>query len=172
MSTSKNIDLRPPTLKDGMQVFKLIQHCPPLDTNSSYCNFLQSGHFASTSVAAELNGDLVGFVSGYCIPERPDTLFYWQAAVDTRARGTGLASRMLMHILSRPSNSHIRYIETTITKDNDASWALFRRLAAQLNAEMHDAVWLDRETHFEGQHDSEMLVRIGPFTLEQPGETS
>lgn len=167
MLSSQTILLRMPTLEDGMSVFRLIQRCPPLDTNSSYCNLLQCGHFSNTSVAADLEGELAGFISGYLVPERLDTLFIWQVAVDERARGLGLASQMLSHILNRPSCQGIRYLETTITPDNQPSWGLFKNLAKRLDTELQPSLWLDKQTHFDGQHDSESLASIGPFNLDQ-----
>ncbi len=77
---------------------------------------------------------------------------------------------MLTHILARPQCTDITYLETTITQDNDASWALFERLAKALPADFKSAEWLEKETHFAGQHEPEALVRIGPFNLRsQPG---
>ena len=160
---SKNIELRTPTLSDGMDVYRLIERCPPLDANSSYCNFLQCGHFAQTSVAAEMNGEIVGFISAYQKPDQTNTLFVWQVAVDEKARGQGLASKMLQHILQRPQCQSVNHLETTITEDNKGSWALFERLAKTLSAELNSSIWLDKQKHFDGLHDSEALVTIGPF---------
>ena len=171
MSNLRSIMLRPPTLEDGMTAFQLIKNCPPLDINSSYCNLLQCSHFANTSVVVERDGVMLGFISGYAIPERPDTLFIWQVAVAKQARGIGLASSMLAHILARPHCTDITYLETTITQENHASWALFNRLASTLSATLQRSAWMDKDTHFAGQHDSEALVRIGPFNAHsQPNE--
>lgn len=156
--------LRTPDSTDGAAVHQLISRCPPLDENSIYCNLLQASHFADTSVAAEVDGELAGFVSGYIVPARPDTLFIWQVAVAEEARGLGLAGRMIREILRRPACAQVRFLETTITPDNDASWALFRGLARKLETEVNESVMFDRERHFRGRHDSEMLLRIGPFT--------
>lgn len=166
MSTNNITLLRLPTLDDGPAAHQLIQQCPPLDTNSAYCNLLQCDHFADTSVAAEHSKALVGFISGYRIPSRPDTLFIWQVAVAASARGTGLATRMLEEILSRPQTKGVRYIETSITADNDASWALFKKFAGALCCTLSAGDWMDREQHFNDQHASEQLVRIGPFTYQ------
>lgn len=157
------IELRRPTAKDGRSVHQLVAQCPPLDSNSMYCNLLQSAHFSATSVAAFSAGDMVGFISGYLIPERPDTLFVWQVAVGQRARGQGLATRMLRHIQERPACSGVAFLETTITASNQASWALFRGLAKQLDAALSESVMFDSAGHFGHEHDTEMLVRIGPF---------
>lgn len=157
------ITLRKPVSEDGASVFKLVGECPPLDPNSMYCNLLQCSHFAATSVAAVSGEELVGFVSGYLLPERPETLFIWQVAVGQQARGVGLATKMVKHILDRPECATVTHIETTITEPNKASWALFRSLARRLNSDLNSEVMFDRERHFANAHDSEMLVRVGPI---------
>ena len=163
--------LRLPTPNDGASVFRLIGRCPPLDTNSMYCNLLQCSHFAGTSVAAvqtvNTNEELVGFISAYLIPGREDTLFIWQVAVDERARGIGLAGNMLKHILDRPLCSQVTYLETTITESNKASWALFKSLANKLGTTLEKSVMFDRDKHLAGEHDTEHLARIGPFNFAQ-----
>ncbi len=158
-----SIELRRPTAEDGRYVHQLVAQCSPLDPNSLYCNLLQSSHFSATSVAAFSARELVGFISGYLIPERPDTLFAWQVAVGLPARGQGLATGMLRHILARPECSGVAFLETSITAANDASWALFRGLAKQLDASINETVMFDCAAHFGGEHDTEALVRIGPF---------
>lgn len=160
---SNQIVLRQPTAEDGFKLHQLIAACAPLDPNSVYCNLLQCSHFAETGVAAERDGELVGFISGYIPPQQPDTLFIWQVAVHASGRGHGLGKRMLKEILKRPACAQVRYLDTTITKDNEASWKLFGSLARDLGAESEHAVKFDRERHFGGQHDSEYLLRIGPF---------
>ncbi|MCX4188478.1 diaminobutyrate acetyltransferase [Methylophaga sp. OBS4] len=157
------ITLRVPTAEDGAAVYELIAQCPPLDTNSMYCNLLQCSHFADTSVVAELDEAVVGFISAYLQPGTSDTVFIWQVAVGEKARGQGLASRMLREILARPACQQVRFIETTITADNRASWALFESLANKLGAELNRSVMFDKHQHFNGDHETEMLVRIGPF---------
>jgi len=158
------IELYAPKDTDGMLVHKLVQSCPPLDTNSAYCNLLQCSHFADTSVAAVQDDQLVGFISGYILPNRMDTLFIWQVAVSDQARGQGLASKMINHILERENCQAVRFIETTITESNAASWALFESAAKKLNAKLERSVMFEKQAHFHGEHDSEMLVRIGPFS--------
>lgn len=155
--------LRLPTAEDGVSVFNLIQSCPPLDTNSVYCNLLQCSYFAETSVAAEQDGELVGFVSGYLVPSQSDRLFVWQVAVAEKARGQGLAGKMLKHILSRDFCKNITFIETTITESNSASWALFEGFSKRLNTNIKRSTLFDKECHFRGKHDTETLVSIGPF---------
>lgn len=110
-----------------------------------------------------VDNDLVGFISGYQHPKHTDTLFIWQVAIDESARGQGLASRMLLEILRRPECDSINYLETTISPSNQASMALFGKLANAVNGEFQSNDWLDSQSHFHGQHESEQLIRIGPF---------
>ncbi len=158
------ITLRRPVKEDGFRLHQLVAQCPPLDTNSAYCNLLQCTHFSATCVAAEQDGRLLGFVSGYIPPEQADTLFVWQVAVHEQGRGQGLAKRMLKDLISRDACTRVTHLETTITADNDASWALFRSLARDLGAQLCHHEHFLKEAHFGGQHDSESLVRIGPFS--------
>lgn len=166
------LELRTPIDTDGMAVHQLIAQCPPLDTNSAYCNLLQCAHFGATSVVAERGEELVGFISGYRIPSRPQTLFIWQVAVSASGRGQGLAGRMLAHILDRPENGDISHLETTVTEDNKASWALFEGLAKKRNATLERTVMFDHEQHFRGSHATEMLAQIGPLARSRPANSA
>lgn len=171
VSSSKDssgpIEFLTPNARDGLEINNLIAKCPPLDTNSTYCNLLQAHHFANTSVSAKIGDQLVGFVSGYRVPERENTLFVWQVAVGEAARGQGLASKMIKSILKRPRNHSIDHIETTITESNSASWGLFEGLANKLDAELASSILFHEDEHFNGEHDSEVLVKIGPFAHAQ-----
>lgn len=160
---SDNLDFRKPTAEVGYLLNQLVAASPPLDPNSIYCNLLQCSHFADTAVAVFDGEELVGFVSGYVEPNKPDTLFVWQVVIAEAARGKGLAKRMLKHLLAREACAEVRYIETTITPDNEASWALFRSLARDLDTELNSEVFFERNTHFGGEHDDEHLLVIGPF---------
>ncbi len=146
-----------------MALHRLVRDCPPLDPNSFYCNLLQCSHFKSTSIAAIYQDVLVGSVTAYRPPEQPDTLFVWQVAVHSSMRGQGLAREMLRRLFARMAAEGIRFIETSITSDNEASQRLFAGFATEHKAEMLCSVMFDKATHFEGVHDTEYLYRIGPI---------
>lgn len=146
-----------------MALHNLVRDCPPLDSNSSYCNLLQCSHFQNTTIAAVSANELLGSVTGYRIPERQDTLFIWQVAVHPKARGQGLGRMMLRNLLLRLSVQGVRFIETSITSDNNASWRLFTGFAAEQNANMVRSVLFEQTLHFNGAHETEHLLRIGPL---------
>lgn len=155
--------LRTPVAADGSALSSLVSKCPPLDVNSVYCNLLQCTHFAGTSIAAEAQGVLAGFISGYLVPASSDTLFVWQVAVAPEFRGQGLATRMLDALLARPACLRVRYLETTVTDANKASLALFDAFARKHKVQLTSEPHFDQTLHFNGRHDSERLLRIGPL---------
>lgn len=151
---------REPSIDDGDDIFTLIANCPPLDTNSSYCNFLQSSHFSKTCILAEYNDTLAGFISAYRKPDEPHVLFVWQVAVAPHSRGKGLAFSMLDALVGRMLRHNVKVIETTITEDNEASWALFKKMDAAHGQQGVVTTFLDEQAHFKGKHDTEYLYRI------------
>ncbi|MFC7401774.1 diaminobutyrate acetyltransferase [Citricoccus sp. GCM10030269] len=130
-----------------------------LDLNSSYYYLLWCRDFADTTVIAELEGQPVGFVTGYLRPDAPGTLMVWQVAVTEAARGHGLASRMLDELISRTS---AEALETTITDDNAASQRLFASLAERFGADHEITPLITAEMYPDG-HDTEFLHRISPL---------
>lgn len=157
------IILRAPRADDGSAVNELIERCKPLDENSVYCNLLQCSHFNDTCVVAEMDGEIVGFVSGYLLPKQDDTLFIWQVAVDKKARGRSLAQHMILDLLRRPVCNEVTSLHTTITQSNKPSQGLFSSLADRLEADVKNHVLFDEEKHFDGDAPSEVLWQIGPF---------
>lgn len=153
-----SISYRKPTVTDGTLIHTLIANCPPLDTNSLYCNLLQCRDFADTSIVASTEqGDIAGFISGYIPPQRPDTLFIWQVALDRRYRGQGIAQQMLTRLFKR--HPQLTALETTISPGNDASEALFARFFDAHGMTVDTHILFDKALHFQGQHDSEVLYR-------------
>ncbi|OZI30256.1 diaminobutyrate acetyltransferase [Bordetella genomosp. 10] len=157
--------LRRPRPVDGAVIHRLIAECPPLDLNSVYAYLLLCEHFPDTCVVAESGGgNIDGFVSAYIPPTSPDTLFIWQVAVHERARGHGLAGAMLRHLLGRPGLAHIRQLETTVGPDNQPSRRTFTGLASGLGAHVAEQPLFGKQLFgHDGDHDDEMLLRIGPF---------
>lgn len=154
------MQLRKPCKDDGSEVWKLVAACPPLDRNSMYMNLIQCDHFAETCILAEREGQLLGWISGHVPPERTDSLFVWQVAVHEDARGLGLGKRMLKALLNRPACKSVRTLETTITRDNKASWGLFRSFARDIGAPLSDAPHFECDAHLDGAHATEHLVTI------------
>lgn len=154
---------RAPVPEDGPRVTALIAACPPLDTNSAYCNLLQCSHFADTCVVAERGGQVLGWISAYRPPSEPDCLFVWQVAVDASARGERLGRRMIEALLDRPSAAGATTLITTVTEANAASWGMFEGFARAHGLSITRTPKFEREAHFAGAHDTEWQASIGPL---------
>lgn len=162
----EDVRLSHPSPEDGPHMWRLAGDTG-MDVNSPYAYTLWCRDFATTSVVArDADGRMAAYVTGYVRPDSPDTYFLWQVAVGSEYRGQRLARRMLDFIGERLAEQGLRYLEATVTPDNEASRALFSSFARSLGAE---AVWspLFGSEHFpkdgEGPHDPEELVRIGPI---------
>jgi L-2,4-diaminobutyric acid acetyltransferase len=165
--TLPSVKFRSPTVHDGHAVTALIKNSPPLDNNSAYCNLLQCTHFAQTCVIAESDNRIVGWLSAYIPPNQLDHIFVWQLAVHQEARGKGLAKHLLSALLNRQALAKVRYLITTITQDNQASWSVFERFATSHQLHLDKTPYFEKEPHFNGVHETEFLAKIGPFDIQK-----
>lgn len=159
----ESLIIRKPDLNDGESIYFLVTKSPPLEINSVYSYLLVCSHFDQTSVVCELEDDIVGFTSGYIHPNQDDTLFIWQIAVSDYMRVKGIARKMLLDILGRRELGDVKYLETTVTSDNDSSKSLFNSLARQLDAPVTEESYFSEKVFQKTGHPEEFIIRIGPF---------
>ncbi|MEU1055202.1 diaminobutyrate acetyltransferase [Streptomyces sp. NPDC005876] len=155
-----------PEVADGAALWRIARDSKVLDLNSSYSYLLWCRDFAATSAVARAeNGEAVGFVTGYVRPDRPDTLFIWQVAVDTAYRGRGLAAALLDGLVARTvAEQALTTLETTISPDNLPSRRLFTSFAERHGAAVEREVLFDAGLFPDGPHEPEVLYRIGPLS--------
>ena len=157
--------LRAVTPADGAAIWRLVQEAGTLEANTAYCYVLMCTHFDETCLLAEDDdGRPCGFVVAYCPPRQVDTVFVWQVGVLSAARGAGLGRRLLRELVERNSARGVRYLEASVTPDNEASRALFRGLARELGTECAVGPFMGSDL-FPGEHEPEELFRIGPITV-------
>jgi len=157
--------LREPRPSDGSAVHALIAACPPLDVNSCYAYLLVCSHFARTSVVAEGPEGIVGFISAYARPDNPQTLFVWQVAVSSAARGQGLSGRMLDAIIQRDACEGLHRLETTVSPTNRASEMVFRKFAERHGAAVETSALFECSDFGNEDHEAEVLFSIGPLNM-------
>jgi len=154
---------RKPDISDGPDIYSLIERSKPLDLNSLYSYLLLADHFRDTCIVGERDGKIAGFISAYVPPSRRDTLFVWQVAVDEKERGSGIGSKMLDRLIERPGMDSLSYLETTVNPSNDKSRRLFESFAKRVQAPLTTSVLFPEELFGQGNHEAEILFRIGPF---------
>ena len=155
-----------PTKADGAALWRIARDSRKLDLNTPYAYLLWCRDFAGTSVVSKVDGKPVGFVIGYRRPQAPDTALVWQVAVDESQRGQGLAGALLDELFARLVGQGVRYLETSITPDNEASIRLFSSFAKRWNAHLQRSELFARSDfpdHGE-PHEQEDLYRIGPLS--------
>ncbi len=159
--TGTAVVLRTPRLGDGAPMWRIAKDSAVLDVNSSYAYLLWCRDFAGTSVVAELDGRVVGYVIGFVRPQAPDTVFVWQIAVDRSQRGRGIGAELLHTLLNSVAAQGVSVLETTISPDNAGSIALFTSVAQARGADLTKRPLFDAGV-FPDSHAPEDLYRIAP----------
>jgi L-2,4-diaminobutyric acid acetyltransferase len=134
-------------------------------------------HFADTSLVAEVEGRLVGFVGGYRAPTNRPSLLIWQIDVEPALHRQGLGTALLHALVQRPGCAGVEYLEATVGASNLAAKRLFEGFARDLDATCELIADSSSNLLESMQHKREDLLRIGPIRieyamkLERPHET-
>ena len=159
----RELAVRRPVAGDGAAMWRVARDSGELDLNSSYAYLLLAEHFADTCrVAVELEGDderVVGFVSGYRLPDDVAQLFVWQVAVDAPHRGRGVAGRLLDAVVDAAPD--VTTVCTTVAEDNVASRTLFVRWAARRGASIATQPLFTADQFPDAHVDEPLLVIDG-----------
>jgi len=84
----------------------------------------------------------------------------------------GVARKMLTHLLDRGCCAEVTQLKTTITKENEASWALFNSFADRLDAKLERQPHYEEDTHFDGRQPTEYMVTIADINASDCGTDS
>ncbi|WP_147802200.1 diaminobutyrate acetyltransferase [Alkalicoccus halolimnae] len=158
----ENFSLEQPAKEDGQEMWALAKRTS-LDVNSAYKYIMMAEYFSETCVSAKVDGKVVGFITAFIQPEHREVIFVWQVGVDSSQRGRGLAYKMLDELMNRESTKDVLYLEATITKDNTASQALFKKLAKERKTSCTVKETFPAEVFPGQQGEAEFTYRIGPF---------
>ncbi len=163
-ATKQQIDdltIEPPTLQDAAAMHRLAEESGVLDVNSRYAYLLCARLFASSCrIARNSVGEVIGFTTAIVDPEKNNTLFVWQVAVDPSARGLQLGARMVADIVAA---LQVRMVEATVTPGNAASTRMFARIAEWLKSEVQYDTGFAPELFAPENHEEEELLRIATF---------
>jgi L-2,4-diaminobutyric acid acetyltransferase len=157
--------LRQPVSSDSQAMREIAQDSQVLSVNSTYYYALLARHFQGTCLVAETEGRVCGYVTGYCLPDQPDTLFVWQVGVTRAWQGKGLGKKLLIGLINKKEPD---FLEATIVLDNQASINLFRSVARYFSVGHTFA-----QTPFFSKEDlgvgelAEHLMQVGPFKTKQ-----
>jgi L-2,4-diaminobutyric acid acetyltransferase len=157
--------IRNPKDADAEEIWRLVETSDALDHNSFYCYFMLCHFFSSTCAVAFEKNEMIGFLTGFLVPNCENCYFIWQVRVVEKMRGLGIARAMVDFVL-KGLEDKVEYIEATISPDNIPSQSLFSSIAAHSNAK------ITKIDHFlpasifpleSGIHPQEDLYRVGPI---------
>ena len=155
------IVIRKPAPEDAAMIRQLALRAGSLDVNSTYQYLLLCRDFSDTCRLAEIAGIIVGFLTAYRPPMRPENLFIWQIAVDAAHRGQGIAQRMVVDVLDSGLQPPAEHIEATISPSNQASQRLFRALAKHCNCRIEFGEGFGTGLFLPEVHEQEDTWRLG-----------
>src|SRR5699024_3967105 len=130
-----------------------------------YSYLMWGKYFNKTSIVAERDHELIGFITGFLQPNTPNTLFIWQIAVDSTHRGKGLASALIKNLLHQLKDHDVRLLEATVTPSNIPSSNLFKSIATSSEANCEISKCFLSEQFPESSHEDELTYRIGPLQI-------
>jgi len=158
------IVFRHPDAADGKDLWEITKASGSLDLNSVYHYLIMCRHFGETSLVAERQGQVVGFVTAYIPPASLETIFVWQVAVDANERGQGLGVQLLTHVFENAHKMGAKYLDATITPSNRASIGLFTAAARSLDAPfVFEEEFFSAADFGKNVHEAEVLFHIGPI---------
>ncbi|MEW6181951.1 MAG: diaminobutyrate acetyltransferase [Bacillota bacterium] len=161
---SGQIRFRQPREEDGPGIWQLVRSTGVLDLNSAYSYMMLCKYFSGTCVAAEHDNEIIGFLSAFKPPGRPDEIFVWQVGVAPSQHRKGMGSTMLQVLLKRKECAGVRFLVTTITPSNIPSQSLFRKLARNVGARCEVEECFPADLFPGSNHEAELMYRIGPIT--------
>ena len=161
----QDIVFRHPAADDGRQLWEITKASGSLDLNSVYHYLIMCRHFGRTSLVAERQGRVVGFVTAYIPPASADTIFVWQVAVDASERGRGLGVQLLTRVFENARACGVKNLDATITPSNKASIGLFTAAARALKARfVFEEEFFSAADFGKTTHEAEVLFHIGPIS--------
>ena len=148
--------LRAPLPADGQAMWELAR-ASGLDENSPYAYVMWGEYHSGTSVVAvDDDGELVGFVMGFLVPDSPETVFVWQIATSAAHRGAGIGARLLDALVARPGRGPWRPPSRRATTPRPpSSGGLGKRHGRRV-----EETPLFAEDLFPGGHEAEVRFRI------------
>jgi len=160
------VRVRRPRPSDGNAVWQLVRQAQSSELGGRHVLRALVQHFADTSLVAEVEGKLVGFVGGYRPPTNLSSMSIWQIDVETSLHRQGLGTALLHALIQCPGCAGVEYLEATVGSSNLAAKRLFEGFAGDLNATCELIADSSPRLLESIAHEREDLFRIGPIRIE------
>ena len=151
---------RAPQASDAAEISLLLKESGAPTHSELHRSLLQSDQFRETCGVVEIAGDIVGWISAYLPPFDPESLYVWQIAVSKKARGLGVAHRMLLDLMNRDICDGVRRLQISIRFDDPDGWEFIQRYADIRGASMAVQANYLRDVSASGLQPTEHLVTV------------
>jgi ribosomal protein S18 acetylase RimI-like enzyme len=95
-------------------------------------------HFHATSLIAEDNGTMTGFLVGFVSPSTPGEAYIHYVAVHPACRGSGIARHLYDEFAARAEQEGCRLVHAITSPGNAASIAFHRRMGFDVRGPVRD----------------------------------
>jgi ribosomal protein S18 acetylase RimI-like enzyme len=95
-------------------------------------------HFHTTSLVAEDDGAMVGFLVGFVSPSEPSEAYIHYVAVDPARRNDGLARQLYDQFLERARGQGCTVARAITSPTNEPSIAFHRRMGFEVSSVVRD----------------------------------
>lgn len=122
---------------DSEKIIKLIEksggtYVYPYNT---YVYWMLENYHSSTCFVVEQDDEFIGFISGISTVSK-SIVFLWQICVSYNYRNKGIGTLLLESFIEKIQKLNIKYLEFTISLDNEPSINLFKTYADRKNIKM------------------------------------
>jgi ribosomal protein S18 acetylase RimI-like enzyme len=153
------VEFRPATGADHARVVKVVDEWWGGRSMAALLQRLFFDHFGSTSLVAESDGSLAGFLIGFVSPTKEGTAYVHFIGVDPGRRGSGLGSELYRRFFAVARAAGCRRVECITSPVNTGSIAFHTRLGFRTvpGGEVRDGV--DVHPDYDGPGDDRVLFR-------------
>ena len=95
-------------------------------------------HFHTTSLVAEDNGTMIGFLVGFVSPSEPDEAYIHYVAVDPARRKDGVARHLYDQFVERARRQGCKVARAITSPTNEPSIAFHRRMGFEASSAVRD----------------------------------
>lgn len=151
--------IRPLTMEDVPQLKGLLDRCRPYVSPHPDYNYWLFTKFANEyTMVNEIDGRLIGYLSGFAMGNRSEEIFVVQICVDPDYRGQGLGKELLETLYQKHNKDGRLIVHATICPSNEPSQNTFKSLA---KAHKGTTKWLDSWFYYtEEIQEREFRVEI------------
>ncbi|WP_040948959.1 GNAT family N-acetyltransferase [Gorillibacterium massiliense] len=123
------MDVRNINKGESSRVLRLVEQCGPyVAPHNLYVYWMLENYYTSTCKVMEHDSELIGFISGMPSVDNK-SLFIWQICVHKEYRNQGIAFLLLDSILQSAREIGYRFMELSISENNNASQSFFEKYA-------------------------------------------